>query len=33
MLTDEYFMRIALDEAGKAIENGEVPIGAVLVRE
>ena len=33
MLTDEYFMRIALDEAGKAMENGEVPIGAVLVRE
>jgi tRNA(adenine34) deaminase len=33
MLTDEYFMRIALDEAVQAMANGEVPIGAVLVRE
>lgn len=28
---DEYFMRIAFEEAKKAIEFGEVPIGAVIV--
>ncbi len=28
---DEYYMRLALDEARKAYEVGEVPIGAVLV--
>ncbi len=33
MLTDHDFMRIALDEAGKAMADGEVPIGAVLVQE
>jgi tRNA(adenine34) deaminase len=33
MLTDHDFMRIALDEASKAMEDGEVPIGAVLVQE
>jgi tRNA(adenine34) deaminase len=31
MLTDEYFMRIALAEAQKAYEEGEVPVGAVVV--
>jgi tRNA(adenine34) deaminase len=30
---DEYFMKIALDEALKAFEEDEVPIGAVVVRE
>jgi tRNA(adenine34) deaminase len=28
---DEYFMRMALQEAQKAADHGEVPIGAVLV--
>ena len=28
--TDEYFMREALKEAVKAMENGEVPVGAVI---
>lgn len=31
MLDDEYFMREALKEAKKAFEQGEVPIGAVIV--
>jgi tRNA(adenine34) deaminase len=30
---DDYFMRIALREAQRALEHDEVPIGAVLVRE
>ena len=30
---DEYFMRLALREAGRALEHGDVPIGAVVVRE
>jgi tRNA(adenine34) deaminase len=30
---DERFMRLALDEAERAGERGEVPIGAVVVRE
>src|SRR5688572_17149234 len=29
--TDEYFMREALKEARKALEIGEVPVGAVVV--
>ena len=29
---DEHFMRLALDEAQKAMEAGEVPVGAVVVR-
>lgn len=29
--TDEYFMRLALCEAQQALEEGEVPIGAVIV--
>ena len=29
--TDEYFMREALKEARKAMANGEVPVGAVVV--
>lgn len=29
--TDEKFMRLALNEAQKALEEGEVPIGAVIV--
>jgi tRNA(adenine34) deaminase len=33
MDTDLQFMQIALDEARSAAEAGEVPIGAVLVRE
>lgn len=30
-MTDEHYMRIALQEAGEALERGEVPIGAVIV--
>ena len=30
---DEYFMRLALREAERAVEHGDVPIGAVLVRD
>src|SRR5271166_4271766 len=30
---DDYFMRLALREASHAMEHGDVPIGAVLVRE
>jgi len=30
---DEYFMRLALREAARAPEHGDVPIGAVIVRE
>lgn len=29
--TDDYFMKKALDEANVAFENGEVPVGAVIV--
>lgn len=32
-MTDEYFMQQALKEAQKAFEDGEVPIGAVVVLE
>lgn len=31
-MDDTHFMRIALDEALKALERGDVPIGAVAVR-
>jgi tRNA(adenine34) deaminase len=31
LYTDEYFMREALKEAHKALEIGEVPVGAVVV--
>ena len=30
---DEYFMRLALREAERAMEHGDVPIGAVIVHE
>jgi tRNA(adenine34) deaminase len=30
---DEYFMRLALREAERALEHGDVPIGAVVVHE
>jgi tRNA(adenine34) deaminase len=30
---DEHFMRLALREAGRALEHGDVPVGAVIVRE
>jgi tRNA(adenine34) deaminase len=30
---DEYFMRLALREAGRALEHDDVPIGAVIVRD
>jgi len=33
MKDDEYWMGVALREAGKAGERGEVPIGAVVVRD
>ncbi|MDR2563794.1 MAG: nucleoside deaminase [Prevotellaceae bacterium] len=31
MYSDEYFMKEALKEANKALDNNEVPVGAVLV--
>jgi tRNA(adenine34) deaminase len=31
LFTDEYFMRKALDEAAAALEEDEIPIGAVVV--
>lgn len=31
LYTDEYFMREALKEAQKALDDGEVPVGAVVV--
>jgi tRNA(adenine34) deaminase len=31
LFSDEYFMREALKEARKALEDGEVPVGAVVV--
>src|SRR4051795_2830269 len=30
---DEWFMRLALREAQRALEHGDVPIGAVVVRD
>jgi tRNA(adenine34) deaminase len=30
---DEYYMRLALREAARALEHDDVPIGAVMVRE
>lgn len=32
-MLDEKWMRLALDEARKAFENGEVPVGAVIVKD
>ncbi len=31
LLSDEYFMRIALAEAQKALDAGEIPVGAIIV--
>ena len=31
-MNDEHWMRLALEEAAKALEHGDVPIGAVAVR-
>ncbi|MDR0606714.1 MAG: nucleoside deaminase [Bacteroidales bacterium] len=31
LLNDEYFMRLALNEAEKAMEEGEIPVGCVIV--
>ena len=31
--TDEMFMRVALSEAAKAAELGEIPVGAVIVKD
>jgi tRNA(adenine34) deaminase len=31
LLTDEYFMKLALKEAGYAYEEDEVPVGAIVV--
>ncbi len=31
--SDEYFMRMALSEAGKALEHDEVPVGAIVVHQ
>lgn len=33
MLNDEYFMLIALQEARKAFDKGEIPVGAVIVAD
>ena len=33
MMDDRYYMQLALEEARKAAELGEIPIGAVLVHE
>lgn len=33
MSTDEYYMKIALSEAGEAFEKEEVPVGAVIVSD
>jgi tRNA(adenine34) deaminase len=30
---DEYFMRLALREAARALEHGDVPVGAVIVHD
>ena len=30
-MTDEYYMKLALDEAQMAMDEGEVPVGAVVV--
>lgn len=30
-MTDEYYMMLALKEARKAFDDGEVPVGAVVV--
>jgi tRNA(adenine34) deaminase len=30
---DEHFMRLALNEAKKAFQNGEIPIGAIVVSQ
>ena len=30
---DEHFMRLALREAGRALEHDDVPVGAVVVRD
>ncbi len=32
-INDQYYMNMALELAGKAFEQGEVPVGAVLVRD
>ena len=32
-MTDEYWMKIALDEAKKALEEDNIPVGAVLVKD
>lgn len=33
MLTDNDFMRIAIEEALIAAENGEIPVGAIIVKD
>jgi tRNA(adenine34) deaminase len=30
---DEYFMRLALREAGRALEHDDIPVGAVVVKD
>lgn len=32
-MSDEHFMRLALEEAHRALEHGDVPIGAVVVTD
>lgn len=31
--TEEYFMKIALNQAKKALKNGDVPIGTIIVKK
>ena len=33
VLTDEHYMKMAINEAEKAFKAGEVPIGAIVVHE
>ncbi|WP_027375836.1 nucleoside deaminase [Kaistella palustris] len=33
MFTDEYYMKMALQEAGTALDNDEVPVGCIIVSQ
>lgn len=32
-MTDEYFINLAINEAKKALKNGDVPVGALIVKD
>lgn len=32
-MSDEYFMKLAIAEAKKSLKNGDVPVGAVIVKD